>query len=227
MGPKRAQSAQMWPGPPSGYVRRTSAPTRPGFTRRSAPTRRGSRRTASATGGIKPRSAPTRRQAVTTRAVATRRRPRRGRSGPARRWWSRRRDTGAPTAVDERRLGLGAARAEPRAVADDLDRDVADLEAGRAHPAAVSASRATPGGAGPLPAPRCRSCEPRSPSPAADSSASQAACAATSRVGVPLEALRLVGPGEPGQVERDAVGEPVDVGADADADGAGGRAARR
>ena len=36
-------------------------------------------------------------------------------------------------------------------------------------------------------------------------------------VGVTLEALRLVGPGEPGQVERDAVDEPVDVGADADA----------
>ena len=36
-------------------------------------------------------------------------------------------------------------------------------------------------------------------------------------VGVALEALRLVGPGQPGQVERDAVDEPVHVGADADA----------
>ena len=57
---------------------------------------------------------------------------------------------------------------------------------------------------------------PRSPSPAADSSASQAACAATSRVGVTLQALRLVGPGQPGQVQRYAVDQPVDVGADPD-----------
>ena len=36
-------------------------------------------------------------------------------------------------------------------------------------------------------------------------------------VGVALEALRLVGPGEAGEVQRDAVDEPVHVGADADA----------
>ena len=59
--------------------------------------------------------------------------------------------------------------------------------------------------------------EPRSPSPAAESSASQSACAATSRVGVALEPLRLVGPGQPGQVQGHAVGVPVHVDAQPDA----------
>jgi hypothetical protein len=36
-------------------------------------------------------------------------------------------------------------------------------------------------------------------------------------VGVAFEALRLVGPGEAREVQGDAVGEPVYVGADADA----------
>jgi hypothetical protein len=35
-------------------------------------------------------------------------------------------------------------------------------------------------------------------------------------VGVALEALRLLGPHQPGEVHRDPVGETVDVGADAD-----------
>ena len=88
-------------------------------------------------------------------------------------------DTGAPTAAD--RAASASARRGPifGPVADHLDGDVADVEARVAHQAAVSVSRATPE------APAQRGSEvpktlPRSPSPAADSRASQAAWAATS-----------------------------------------------
>ena len=86
--------------------------------------------------------------------------------------------TGAPTALLSTASRLGPAGAEPRAVADHLDGDVADLEARGADPSAVSVSRRS-GGTGPggSDVPKLL---PRSPSPAADSSASQAACAATS-----------------------------------------------
>ena len=82
---------------------------------------------------------------------------------------------------------------------------------------AVSASSATP--AAPAHSgSEVPKCEPRSPSPAAESSASQAAWAATSPSEWPGQPLRLLGPGEPREVHRDAVGEAVDVGADADAE---------
>ena len=80
----------------------------------------------------------------------------------------------------QRRLGLGPARAEPRPVADDLDRHVADLEAGLAHPPRGLARAASRRPRRPTPAPPYRSVLPRSPRPAAESSASQAAWAATS-----------------------------------------------
>ena len=88
--------------------------------------------------------------------------------------------TGRADGGRERGLRLGAARAEPRAVADHLDGDVADLEArprGRGRRSRRAGRRPT---RRPTPGPTCRSCEPRSPSPAAESSASQAAWAATS-----------------------------------------------
>ena len=58
---------------------------------------------------------------------------------------------------------------------------------------------------------------PRSPRPAAENSASQQACAATSPSEWPGEAPGLVGEVQPGHVQRDAVGQGVHVGADAGA----------
>ena len=134
-------------------------------------------------------------------------------------------DTGAPTAADSGGLGLGPARAEARPVADHLDGDVADLEAGVAHPAGGLGEQRRAGRAGPG---RVRRTEVRAE--VAEPGRREQRVAGGVRgdvgVGVALEALGLVGPGEPGQVHGDAVDEPVDVGADADADGEGAVEAR-
>ena len=189
------------PNRPSGRrcaprARRVGADVRPGpaewaqmYAARSAPTRPGSpddlRRLGVITphicahsAWIKRRSAPTRRQRRRAVAMAARPSPRPVRPEAV----------GGGGGEGERgaegggqgRLGLGAARAHLRAVAQHLHGDVADLEAGGAHPARglgeqrdARRRRPTPGSAVPK-------LDPRSPSPEADSSASQAACAATS-----------------------------------------------
>ena len=77
---------------------------------------------------------------------------------------------------------------------------------------------AAPGAPGSTPAPTYREVASRGRRARhAESSASQAACSSDVRVGVTLEALRLVGPVQARELHRDAVGEAVDVGADADA----------
>ena len=122
----------------------------------------------------------------------------------------------------QRRLRLLAPRADLGPVADDLHRDVADLEPRpRARCRAASASSATPT----APASSGRSvpkCAPRSPRPAAENSASQAAWAATSASEWPAR------PRSPGQSRpathssRPSSANGVDV--DADADRGGSRA---
>ena len=125
-------------------------------------------------------------------------------------------ETGAPDGGRERRRGLGPARTQAGAVADHLDGHVADLEAGRPHPRCGLGQQGRAGGAGPL---RLRRAEVRS-EVAEPRRREQGVARGVRRhvaVGVTLEALRLVGPGEAGEVQRHAVDEPVDVGADADA----------
>ena len=126
--------------------------------------------------------------------------------------------TGPPTAA-LRRSCASAGGADPGPVADHLDAPVADAEpavpvrAGAPRPEAGSAARprtpaTTPGRTVP-------NTEPRSPRPAADSSASQSACAATSASEWPASP---VSPGQqqPGQPQAAPLGEGVDVGADPD-----------
>ena len=124
-------------------------------------------------------------------------------------------DTGAPSRLGQHRLRLGAARADPRPVADDLHGGVAD-------PVAV---RATTGRAtwrsmsAPLtPSQRGSSTPntaPMSPSPAADSSASHSACAADVAVGMPGAAVG-VGEQQTQQPARPPGFDRVHVGAQSD-----------
>ena len=99
--------------------------------------------------------------------------------------------------------------------------DVADLPAGRAHPSGGLGEQRRSGGAGPR--------RLRGPERAAEVSESGGREQRVARgvggdvgVGVALQALRLVGPGEPGEVHRDPVDQAVDVGADADPEAGGG-----
>ena len=145
----------------------------------------------------------------------SRRCPRRGRSGPGRRWWSPR---PGPVHPPPRRAPPrprpGAAR--PRAVADDLHGDVADGVTGLADQSGGLGEQGGARGARPTAARRCRTGIRGRPSPAAESSASQAAWAATSPSEWPSRPCGSSGQRQTGQVQRDAVDQPVDVGADAD-----------
>ncbi len=124
-------------------------------------------------------------------------------------------DTGAPTAVGQRGLGLGPPRPESGPVADHLDDTL---------PTSKPAARTRRGGLG-------EQCRPGRAGPgrlrrtevgaevAQTGRGEQRVARGVGRdvgVGVALEALRLVGPGQPGEVHGYAVDEPVHVGADAD-----------
>ena len=91
-------------------------------------------------------------------------------------------------------LDLGPPGADLRTVADHLDGHVGDVEAGRATRRTVSASRTTPAAPAHSGSAVPKSL-PRSPSPAADSSASQAACAANREIVEQFISDRLVAAG--------------------------------
>ena len=124
--------------------------------------------------------------------------------------------TGAPSASDSACLGLRAARPEARPVADHLHGHVADLEARgpdptRGLPEQRDAGRARPG--------RLRGAEvgAQVAQPGWPTEGVAGGVRRDVGVGVTLETLRLVRPGQAGEVERHPLDEPVDVGADADA----------
>ena len=124
-------------------------------------------------------------------------------------------DTGAPTASPSA-ASASARRGPSRGrLPIDLDRDVADLEARLADPPGGLGQQRDARRAGP---PRVRRTEVAA-EVAEAGGREQRVAGGVGRdvgVGVALEALRLVGPGQPGQVHRDAVDQAVDVGADAD-----------
>ena len=123
--------------------------------------------------------------------------------------------TGAPTAADSAASASSRRGADLRSVADDLHGDVADGVAGLAHQAGGLGQQGGTGGAGPL---RLGRAEPGSE--VAESRGGQQCVAGGVRgdvaVGVSFEALGLVRPGQSGQLQRDAVDESMDVGADPD-----------
>ena len=129
--------------------------------------------------------------------------------------------TGAPTAAESAASASARRGPDLRAVAEHLHGDVADLEAGGADPARGLGQQRAPE----APAhSRLGGAEVRAQvaQPGGGQQRVAGGVRGDVRVGVPLEALGLVGPGQPGQVERRAVHEAVDVGADADAGDARG-----
>ena len=114
----------------------------------------------------------------------------------------RRDGDGRAGGVAERGLGLGAARPEARAVADHLDGDVADREAGLADAGGGLGEQGDAGRAGP----RAGRTVPKCAAEVAEAGGRQQRVAGRVRgdvsVGVTLEAVVLVGPGEPGEVHR-------------------------
>ena len=124
--------------------------------------------------------------------------------------------TGAPAAAP--RAASASARRGPRrgSVADHLDGDVADREARGAHAGGGLRQQGDPGGAGPRGVGRAELA-----AEVAEPGGRQQRVAGSVRgdvaVGVTLEAVVLVGPGQAGEVHRDARREAVDVDAHADA----------
>ena len=125
-------------------------------------------------------------------------------------------ETGAPAASESAALGLRATGTEPGPVADHLHGDVADVEARRADPGRGLGEQGGTGGAGPR---RVGGAE-------LGAEVAQAGCREQRvarrvrrdvAVGVTLQAVVLVRPGQTGQVHRDAGSQAVDVDADADA----------
>ena len=128
-------------------------------------------------------------------------RPRPGRSARARRWSSPRPTPARPSAADRAASASARRGPEPRPVADHLDRDVADREAGGPDPPGGLAEQGRAGGTGPL---RLRRAEvgAQVAQPGRREQRVARGVGGDVGVGVPLETLRLVGPGEPGEVER-------------------------
>ena len=130
-------------------------------------------------------------------------------------------DTGAPTAA-ESAASASARRGPSRGtVADDLDGDVADLEAGGAHPPRGLLEQGHAGRARPR---RVRRTEVAAQvaEPGGREQRVARGVRRDVRVRVTLEALRLVRPGETGEVQGYAVDESMHVGTDADPVGPGG-----
>ena len=123
---------------------------------------------------------------------------------------------GGADGVGEGGGGLGAAGAEARAVADHLDRDVADREARGPHAGSGLGEQRDPGRASPRRVGRAELA-----AEVAEPGGGQQRVARGVRgdvaVGVTLEAVVLVGPGQAGELHRDARREAVDVDADPDA----------
>ena len=134
--------------------------------------------------------------------------------------------TGAPAAGAEAGLRLGATGAEPGPVADHLDRDVADREARGADPCGGLGQQRGAGGAGPGGVGRAEL-----GAQVAQPGGRQQGVAGSVRgdvtVGVTLQPVVLVGPGQSGQVHRDAGREAVDVDTDAHTRDGRHRAVRR
>ena len=124
---------------------------------------------------------------------------------------------GEAVPLGERRLGLVPARAEPGAVADQLARPRCRPTSRRRAPGAASRPAGRRWRHRPTAGPTVPKLLPRSPSPAAESSASQMACSTTSPSECPSRPGGSSGQSQSGDAHRSALDEPVYVGADADA----------
>ena len=106
--------------------------------------------------------------------------------------------TGTPPSASDSTFSASVARVGARTLPDDLNRDVADLVSGPGDQGRGRRSKSVPAAPAHLRS-AVPKLAPRSPSPAADSSASQAACAATSPSAGPSGRAHLARANRPGR----------------------------